>query len=1277
MVKKFLVSAFTFSLFFLLFLAKNASAQPLCTSETSPCGQCGYEITTCCTENGTTTCSSSGCIDSPPPSTEQDENWVGYKCETTNCGGKVLKANCTTHYTRNCWCADWRTNTWECTPWECQGTYCENVSIAETCEYWQVCANSGAFLKCNDQKCWMEKNEWKTRPTERCRCDAVEIEGGFFGIGGEKYCKEVFRCDQNNFSSCHPNYFQREQLSCQCWGQCLDPVVEPHYYDGQKELPWKVDCSKFPKKWQREECEILNREGIKLPVKFGWDMPGRWQDYWASSSDSSLDESVWSLKIKIDGKERFLTHTELLNITKFNNPEDQKETKSQKLDRLLKKNCPSIELAYFLSIWDNSLFPILGMIPQKLINACNEKNQGNNQRLNQILYFIYFVEGEDPVGKPGGEAGAFTYSISEDKAEGGPCSLIPNKNYNWEVKLCCEKDHQNCGPPDPIRNSKMDPSQTEKWNFKTHAAPEPVGILEAQVDDWWKGTKKQCFFFWCWDVEVDDFKASAIRWIDTDWNGPNIVILKEKNFIDFEWCKTSQVEGVRAFYKGKILLKEKLPGEEEIEKRKKEGPPECEDPKLPCFCDNQSIDLKIRACLCDKIKKPPGFNFERDCKSIFLENFDICHPNLVKDSEKPRLKWDVMEIFGKRIEDIRKEINQGNEDEIRWEIKKKMEENCAALPTEEVARARLAKNETIYLTEDPYYPLKYGVNFSNATTGEKTVVHPPYNVNNLGGIWGWDFQILPFSLNNEFSWQPSLGIPPEKPEDQIVEFISGQSWNFLLVKKPKDPIMKWSIKDEKLVPAEKITEIKFPSPDVEVSTTTINSSVIPVIHRLPNIYIPYVHRTFSNYLEFFDESGKSISIPKEISILRDRKGKQEEVVKVHQFWLCLKKQDRNKSIDENNPNYYRLDRQFTLKITPCFDEWVEDCIPEMGLTQKLKTTGAKPTFNEADSGPPPPERVRIPRYLNWDSVPGAPSFLLEISGPKSLEKKVTIRESFWWLESQGDGVYKWKVKSCADKCGFPVPLKEELLQCGTSSDEMVFYGCEMNPSQNFSPKLGEQFFPNELNGFSWDVVDCQGPVPIYQFKLEYSVPTNCNTLKKELRDKCNEIQGSEKCKNLLENRTIVPITNVETNSFSLSSPLECLGTYHWQIKACLDEECKEAGNWSPLLYFYVVLEKVKPRGWGVSFGTCKNIIPCTDCKFSDIPKIIANILSCLLWTVSPIAIVFLLLYTGIGIYFSFGDPKIIEKAKSIWKAVGVGFLIMLLSWTIVNLIGKTLKMPGW
>jgi hypothetical protein len=125
------------------------------------------------------------------------------------------------------------------------------------------------------------------------------------------------------------------------------------------------------------------------------------------------------------------------------------------------------------------------------------------------------------------------------------------------------------------------------------------------------------------------------------------------------------------------------------------------------------------------------------------------------------------------------------------------------------------------------------------------------------------------------------------------------------------------------------------------------------------------------------------------------------------------------------------------------------------------------------------------------------------------------------------------------------------------------------------------------------------------------------------------------------------------------------------------KEYQRAGFWSDLSYFEIASGKYEGKRVEEGFGTCKPFVTCERCDFPDIPKIFSNIISCLLWTVSPIAMVFLLLYTGIMIYFSFGSPEVIERAKSIWKAIGIGWFFMLFAWTIVNFIGKTFKMPGW
>ena len=143
----------------------------------------------------------------------------------------------------------------------------------------------------------------------------------------------------------------------------------------------------------------------------------------------------------------------------------------------------------------------------------------------------------------------------------------------------------------------------------------------------------------------------------------------------------------------------------------------------------------------------------------------------------------------------------------------------------------------------------------------------------------------------------------------------------------------------------------------------------------------------------------------------------------------------------------------------------------------------------------------------------------------------------------------------------------------------------------------------------------------------------------------------------------------------------CL-VYDWHHHTCLE---REAGAWSSLGYFdgsfNVVLEKSAqlPQG-GSGFGTCQDLIPsCNNgCTAADLPKIavglIANVINCILWTLFPLGLFGLVLYTGIVFYFALGAPETLERVKLIWKAGGKGFLWMFFAWTILNIIFQVL---GW
>jgi hypothetical protein len=418
----------------------------------------------------------------------------------------------------------------------------------------------------------------------------------------------------------------------------------------------------------------------------------------------------------------------------------------------------------------------------------------------------------------------------------------------------------------------------------------------------------------------------------------------------------------------------------------------------------------------------------------------------------------------------------------------------------------------------------------------------------------------------------------------------------------------------------------------------------------------------------------------------------------------------------------RLNEEFSFEFLPCGDEVGFICFGNY-LEQDVRITGEKINFPFEDehSGPPPPKKIRIPHYFDWDPALGAASYWLKFKGAENFEKFIpdlnySIR-SREYFQLKNDGKYTWQIRTCADLCD---KNEESFLQCGDYGKEMQFEGYNLSPPTKFGLDPIAQFLPEEINSItlSWDPIaegtDCTHLVVKY---LNPSAEEKREDCKKKARE------GYALVDKIFEgkmNQYSIPPEAFPTSDQSLEITVDgrkistkvCLGTYGYQVRYCTGESCakkvedcpkkescpppkvdpqgyldcidclysancQEAGDWSSLRHFYIVTKKSPARRGGGGFGTCQNFIPCTDCKFEDIPKIISNILSCIVWTLSPIAWVFLLAYTGISIYFSFGSPEVIERAKSIWKAVGIGWLIMLFSWTIVNLIGKFFKMPGF
>jgi hypothetical protein len=402
----------------------------------------------------------------------------------------------------------------------------------------------------------------------------------------------------------------------------------------------------------------------------------------------------------------------------------------------------------------------------------------------------------------------------------------------------------------------------------------------------------------------------------------------------------------------------------------------------------------------------------------------------------------------------------------------------------------------------------------------------------------------------------------------------------------------------------------------------------------------------------------------------------------------------------------RLNKEFTFEFRPCGDETGYYCTTTGEIIQPVKVTGLPPSvpFVELSSGPPPPRKIHIPHFFNWDASLGAASYWLLFDGSESHEIFVPSlnypkEQSKEWVVLSTDGPYTWKVRTCADLCSVKDP---NVLQCGPYSEELVFEGYNL-----FPPNVEEgvlEFLPQEGIKLKWVPVSTQG-IDCTHIKVYYKgvgekekrkdciekAKQNYLVLEKTLKGEVREIEIPP---GLLPTSNETLTYKVDNTQFSTNI---CLGTYVYEIYYCtgdyceqdpkecsesnrecvLTSGCKERGE-TRVAFFSIVTKKMpKAAIRGRGFGTCQNLVPCKECHLLDFFKIISNIMNCLLWTISPIACAFLLVYTGIGLYFSFGAPEAVENAKRIWKMVGIGWLIMLFSWTIVNLIGKTFKMPGW
>ena len=348
-------------------------------------------------------------------------------------------------------------------------------------------------------------------------------------------------------------------------------------------------------------------------------------------------------------------------------------------------------------------------------------------------------------------------------------------------------------------------------------------------------------------------------------------------------------------------------------------------------------------------------------------------------------------------------------------------------------------------------------------------------------------------------------------------------------------------------------------------------------------------------------------------------------------------------------SYLNLDITYSWQVKSCWAREESKCETIWSTEWKFKTTGAPPNLLNADA-------TIIPVKLNWEDVPGALSYKYEVIDISTNEKVATGTVSLAvgippseilvdYPNLKQEKTYSWKVRTCADREG-------EDPFCGTWSNSQEFTTFKLGTPSNPTPEDGGQLFTYDKY-ISWHTVP---GARAYQYTIDYI----------ELSSE----EKNEKCPGLVGTKIIPPTI---TTSPSVFLTLECLGKYHWSVRACLDKDCQETGDWSgPWLFNFVQPTPVGKAG----------LVPCgrtidypetpwnerEPCQFKHIFILLKNIIDLLLWRIGLMILVLLVIATGVVYYFSMGAPTTMAKVKSILKSAGMGYAIIFLAWIIINLI---------
>lgn len=354
-----------------------------------------------------------------------------------------------------------------------------------------------------------------------------------------------------------------------------------------------------------------------------------------------------------------------------------------------------------------------------------------------------------------------------------------------------------------------------------------------------------------------------------------------------------------------------------------------------------------------------------------------------------------------------------------------------------------------------------------------------------------------------------------------------------------------------------------------------------------------------------------------------------------------------------------LDTIYNWQVSACsshIKDTIKNCEENTTSAWKFQTTGKTPqNININNSS--------FPIQINWEDIPGALSYKYEIKEGSNIILENTIKPigaapksilNFGFNEGAlQEKNYSFRVKTCADQEG----LNE---YCGSWTDKQIFETKKLPAPQNTIPENDGEMVTNNKK-IEWDNVEGAN---YYLATLSLKAPLE---------------QESEECQSQGGKEILRSI--IGSNSIFLND-LICLGTYSWNVQACLDNECSQAGYVSETLEFSLIEPDIPSKAGLVPCGRYTNNLdtPWNEmekCEIKHLFFLFRIILDFLLWRVSLMILTLLTLGTGAYVYFAYTQslssmyddfPNVLLKVKRAWTMAGQGYFIIFFAWIFLNML---------